>query len=361
MAQHLLFKKSTLQMTVDPIPTNPKDSIEYSKSYYQLQTKYTLGKSTDRISVPIWIATGISNRQDSEAETIVKNVHGTWIDHLEEAIDVINVAAPGLHLYRVHSERDDHKISIYGIKEEKAYTRKDIYSSKGAYIYLGDSFPHKNKTSVHEILHALGFMHEHQSEDASSRIDTSDAENDITYRSQYVQNPDATCITRFDPFSIMLYCEDSYLKRKPESDSVWKLKETNEINMEMSELDKVGLNIVYRPCEHDGYQPKISPVTGLYYCGRKVMSRHNRPWQNTTDGYCGPNNWANCPACRVLKTDLMDQILNEDKWQGWSGLVYCGKWFGVQEEGHDGYCGPNNGIPCPDCSNISYPAKETQS
>ena len=46
----------------------------------------------------------------------------------------------------------------------------------------------------------------------------------------------------------------------------------NSKNSEMSELDKVGLNIVYSQCKHDGYQPEISPMTGLHYCGRKVMS-----------------------------------------------------------------------------------------
>ena len=52
----------------------------------------------------------------------------------------------------------------------------------------------------------------------------------------------------------------------------------------------------------------------------------------------------------------MEQISKEEKWQGWSGLVYCGKKFGVPDDVHDGYCGPNNGPPRPDCSNSLYPA-----
>ena len=121
-------------------PTNPKNSTENCKRYYQSQTKHTLGKSTDRISVSIWIATKISKRHDSEAETTVKNVHESWKYHLEKAIDDINDAAPGLHLYQVDSEREDHKICIYGIEEEEAYTMKTIQSQNGAHIYLGDSF-----------------------------------------------------------------------------------------------------------------------------------------------------------------------------------------------------------------------------
>ena len=357
MAQHSLVTLSNFKMVFNP--TNSKNSTPYCKRYYQSQTIQTLGKSTDRISVPIWIATSISSRYDSRAKTKVKNVHESWIYHLEKAINDINVAAPGLQLYQVYSETDTHKICIYGIeKEEIAYTIKNIRSENGACIYLPDRFPHKNRTSVHEILHALGFGHEHQRSDASSCVDKFAGEKDPIYRAEYVQQADAIGITRFDPISVMHYCDDENLKRKHYGDPVWNLKQTNEINIEMSELDKVGLNIVYRPCKHHGYQPKISPVTGVYYCGRKVMSGHNYPGKNITGDYCGPDNGANCPACRVLKTDQMEQILKEDKWQGWSGLVYCGKLFSFQI---DGYCGPDNGPPCCDCSNILYPTKRTHS
>ena len=337
-------------------PGNQENNTEYCKRYYQLQTIHTLGESTDRFLVPIWIATNISSRRDIKAKTTVKNVHESWIDHLKKTIEDINVAAPGLHLYQVDSESDDHKISIYGIKGKEAYTRMgDISEGKKSHIYLGDRRSHKNRTSTHEILHALGFEHEHQRYDAPISVDEYIDEIDSEEREQIDKKSDVIGLTRFDPFSIMLYSECK-LKRKPEDDPIWVLKETKDINIEMSELDKVGLNIVYKPCEHDGYQPEISPVTGLYYCGRKVMTRHNYPWENTTDGFCGPNNWSNCPACRVLKTDRMDEIFKEDKWQGWSGLVYCGKWFGVQDDGHDGYCGPDNGPPCPECANILNPA-----
>ena len=93
----------------------------------------------------------------------------------------------------------------------------------------------------------------------------------------------------------------------------------------------------------------------MWYCGRYVMTRHNYPAENTTDGYCGKNNWANCPACRTLKNDKVNELVRRGKWQGWSGLFYCGKYFGKQGGGHDGYCGPNNGHPCPDCARILIP------
>ena len=289
-------------------------------------------------------------------ECYVKNVHCKWRRFIQNAIDDINVAAPGLYLYLVQNE-DDCKVHIYGIEEEEAYTTGDIQSQKKAYVFLGDSFGEEKQTSVHELLHALGFGHEHQRPDASASVDTRVGENDPDWKSNFEQDHDICGITRFDPFSVMLYCEDDRLQRKQWNDPIWKLKDKDEINRELSELDKVGLNMVFRPCRHSHYDPKISPVTRLYYCGRKVMSRHNYPGENTTDGYCGPDNWANCPACRTLKTDKIQEIWRKGKWQGWSGLVYCNRWFGVQEPGHDGMCGPDNGPPCPECRYILYPKR----
>lgn len=87
-------------------------------------------------------------------------------------------------------------------------------------------------------------------------------------------------------------------------------------------------------------------VTGLKYCGRYfgVQSPGH-------DGNCGPTNGPNCPACRVIKTDRVEKLQRRGKWQGWTGEVYCGRYFGIQSEGHDGYCGPNNGPSCPECCN----------
>ena len=103
------------------------------------------------------------------------------------------------------SERENHKICIYDIEEKEAYTEGDIHSANKAHIYLDDSFPHKDQTSVRKILHALGFRHEHQCSDASSCVDTTGGEKNPKYGQQYKQKPDAISITRFDPFSVMLY------------------------------------------------------------------------------------------------------------------------------------------------------------
>ena len=113
---------------------------------------------------------------------------------------------------------------------------------------------------------------------------------------------------------------------------------------EMSEVDKVGLNLINKPCKGPHYNPHLSAATWMWYCGRKVMGRYR--------SYCGSNSSANCHACRVLKNDVVQKRKDKGKWQGSTGLFYCRKYFGQISSIHDGYCGPNNGPPCPECKNI---------
>ena len=85
------------------------------------------------------------------------------------------------------------------------------------------------------------------------------------------------------------------------------------------------------------------------------MSGHTYPGVNYTDGYCGPNNGPNCPACRTIKSPKVEEILTKEKWQGMTGKVYCGRLFakrGVLSEHHDGMCGINNGPACSDCDDL---------
>lgn len=30
-------------------------------------------------------------------------------------------------------------------------------------------------------------------------------------------------------------------------------------------------------------------------------------------------------------------------------MIYCGEYFGIVTDGHDGNCGPDNGHPCSAC------------
>lgn len=128
------------------------------------------------------------------------------------------------------------------------------------------------------------------------------------------------------------------MERK-QGDEIWTLKPKDyKLNDSMSELDKLALNIMYPSGYYKDYKPKLKENC-LYYCGRYVMKDHNRPAENMTDGRCGPNNGPNCAACRVFKTKLSEKAINKGVWQGMNGYFYCGKYFGVQEKGHDGFCG----------------------
>lgn len=85
-----------------------------------------------------------------------------------------------------------------------------------------------------------------------------------------MENPNYTIqsfsqeLTPFDPFSVMLYNEDEKLERIGDVD-MWKLKKDTTQSNNLSELDKVALNIHYPPVITEGkYEPKIGK-TGLYY------------------------------------------------------------------------------------------------
>ena len=85
--------------------------------------------------------------------------------------------------------------------------------------------------------------------------------------------------------------------------------------LQLSELDKVGLNLVYLPCiDNVRYKPRRSR-NGMYYCGRPVMSRHTYAGPNYTD-VCGPDEGPNCPACRTIISTKVQMILAGERWQG---------------------------------------------
>lgn len=291
--------------------------------FYMCQSLQDLGNESDRFNVPIYIS--------KEGD----RVNQKWCTEFDKAIDKINEVAPGLNLYEV-CDKDTAKIRVVETSVSVPRTDGNILSSPHATIYLCHDWSNMERSSVHELFHALGFKHEHERRDKEKSITLQ------TFSSRYVHNPsnDILGATRFDPFSIMLYSERNFHK-KPLSDAAWNLKTSTATNKKMSELDKVGLNLLYRPCKGPNYNPRVSDITGMWYCGRRVMKDHNIPSKSITDS-CGPNVSANCHACRTLKNDRITALWNDGKWQGWSGLVYCG----------ENSCGPDSGPPCPECKKI---------
>ena len=304
-----------------------KSTIE---DFYKAQSYQELGSEQDRVRVPIWI----SHTLDAE-----------WKKWLLFGIKQINIAAPGLHLFRTNNKSKAAIHVLEGKEPARAFTKGNIITTKDhVEIHLGGKKKGKKRTATHEMLHALGFKHEHQRSDASKSINTAK-----TRSNQVLPKDNIIGLTRFDPFSILMYSERKRIFSRSKNDPVWKLKNNKSRNVEMSELDKVGLNLLYRPCTGPHYKPKVSLKTGMLYCGREVMERHNFPYPSVTKR-CGPETSANCPACRTINTPKVQELRKMGKWQGWSGLVYCGKkFFGQPGPDHNGFCGPNAGPPCPEC------------
>ena len=227
--------------------------------FYKMQSLQTLGESNDRVSVPICI---------ESANHL--SVAPSWIPHIQQAINDINFAAPGLclHLTTVKSQA---KVEIFGNSDGRCFTQGNIVTNaldRAVEIHLDHHWKSKKRTSCHELLHALGFSHEHQRRDRDLSIHVPMEKVSDGWKRQYQRKKHLLGITRFDPYSIMMYPEDKNLRRNAK-DKVWFTKPTNEFNEEMSELDKVGLNNLYHPCKGPNYFPsKVGSKTCLWYCGR---------------------------------------------------------------------------------------------
>lgn len=229
--------------------------------FYKIQSLQMLGEESDRVMVPIWIAR-------DRGDLMYMNVAPAWIGHIQQAINDINYAAPGLCLY-ITSVPSRARIKIAGTAKKSCYTMGNILQTTSSEIYLYHEWSEMKRTSCHEILHAIGFQHEHQRRDRELSIHVEKE------GLQYQMKNELLGLTRFDPFSIMLYPEDEELSRS-RGDPVWFTKPFIELNREMSELDKVALNNLYHPCKGSHYSPTKygKGVTGLWYCGRLVNLEH---------------------------------------------------------------------------------------
>ena len=274
-----------------------------------------------------------------------------WHHAIECSFNSINEAAPGLYLTIT---QDKQKATILIAKSAKnlvsSFTQGNIISHKKALIHLGEVVSNnifiKQYVIIHEILHALGFQHQHQRREAYAFTYDLGCKPD-TCSQDILVHPNILGITPFDPNSIMLYKYTDSVIRNTNA-PIWK---TEMVIWGMSELDKVALNLLYSPVRSSQYRTENTHKIGgtlresVFSC-KRVFHRHDG-----TQAICDAGNTGGptCPACRVLKSKRMNEIIKMGKWQGWTGLVYCGKRFG---EPDDNYCGPDTGQQCPDCKTV---------
>ena len=334
------------------------DSFKICIEYYRIQSMHDLGTEGDIKTVSICLSTHLGPE---------------WTDCFSKSIEEITTAAPGLrfHITKRRKGTTAFVQLVGGGEAHTAYTTGNIFK-KPCVISVGSLRNDKEQTSTHELLHVLGFFHEMKRKSAhldvlfNESVITSNTfltnEQKTTIVKQYSTGDKYHGITRFDPFSIMCYQESKILQRRPNTDPVWDIKKLDYKATVMSELDKVALNLMFRPCKSGRYDPKLSDETGLLYCGRTLSCLNYPTLGMIESNVCGPKTGPNCPACRVIRHPISEKrqrLHDEGKWQGWSGWFYCGqenedvndrtceilKTFIIEPK----LCGPDNGPPCNKC------------
>lgn len=267
-----------------------------------------------------------------------------WQRLVTDTTAVLGQAAPGLEFCFV---REQSEADILVLENTAARENTRIYWEQSGETYKAIiSLCARNsvRTSMLsticmlELLYALGFHYKMM-------------QLFCTLASLSDGSADHQTIQRFDPYSLLLFGSNVLI-----DDSTWELHIRDVKSINLSEMDKVMLNLLFPPCLTKSYNPQLSDVTSMLYCGRRVMEDHNRPERSHTDGRCGPTNGANCPACRTLiepKKNKIASILAGGRFQGWSGDVYCYKQNNIgpfrSAKTRMRVCGPNFGEPCSSC------------
>lgn len=250
-------------------------------------------------------------------------------------------------------------------EQANAQLRLTDVSGGGCWSHLGYRNPHNEMnldpswgegdgpplgTVLHEFLHFLGVAHEHQRDDRHRFVVIDPAKVKPGWEDQFTADANIHPF-RYDSASIMHYPSGSGLDCGP---AQWaKVGQRRQL----SQLDKLFLNMLYPPSAGiNSYNPRRG-ATGLYYCGRRVMENNSFPFGCVgCDGRCGPTDGPNCPACIMYGCSMGDVypvIRRGSSQSGESGLFYCGKRFCAASGSHDGKCGPNNGPNCPTCRQLT--------
>jgi hypothetical protein len=177
----------------------------------------------------------------------------------------IETAAPGIKFLRtnqkynyIHIFMAEECSSHVGMKGGKQDLKLANWASRGDIL--------------HEFMHALGFLHEHQRPDRDKIVVCSS--NDTT---NYGKGGEM--IGPYDIDSIMHYPDVPGHLVTMNSSKPYKSEC-------LSNGDKIALNTVYPPVRRTGlYEPKID-FKKLYYCGRNVIKDNNAALEATGKEYC---------------------------------------------------------------------------
>ncbi|CAF4616960.1 unnamed protein product, partial [Rotaria sp. Silwood2] len=197
-----------------------------------------------------------------------------------DAINEIEEASPGIRFE--NSNAAINRICIFYNDNKERYS--NWLGIKGGEQIIHRGWCAKGNV-LHELLHALGFVHEYQREDRDQYVECLSQNKNNYYR-------EGMLIGRYDADSIMHY---PIVKDKMKIRNLW----AHHNDDHLSNGDKAALNTLYPPAIRAGIWTPKQGTTGLYYCGKHNMEDNNAPFGKIgVDGYCGPNNGPNCPICR---------------------------------------------------------------
>jgi hypothetical protein len=280
---------------------------------------------------PIGKATPNSNKLTTVYYDFDKKLRDEYsmVMEVEEAIKDIEKAAPGIQFVQ-WDKKEDNYIHILMAEECSSHVgmiggKQDLKLARWA----------RKGDILHEFMHVLGFLHEHQRLDRDMIVVCSS--NDTT---NYGKG--GTIIGSYDIDSIMHYADVPGQLETKNSPKPYKRER-------LSNGDKIALNRVYPPVFRAGIYEPEKDSTGLYYCGRNVIEANNAALEATGKKYCcGPDKGPKCFSCQIYDVG----VRQECNWKRplatpkEAKSIYCTKTSPERpgEEKHfGGVCEPTNG------------------